>query len=91
MANEIIDITPLPDTVSELDLLKIELGQEKTGRLGAQKDALTLQLNTISEQFEKSKGDLQQLVNEMSMKYKVSGQDSYDKVTGKITRKTAVP
>ena len=91
MANEIIDITPLPDAVSEMDLLKIELGQEKTGRLGAQKDALTLQLNQTTEQFEKARNDLQQLVNEMSSKYKVSGQDSYDKVSGKITRKTAVP
>ena len=82
---------PLPDAVSEIDLLKIEIAQEKAQKFKAQVDALTLQLDVTSAQFEQSKRDLDIIVAKMSMKYKVKGEDAYDKITGKITRKTSVP
>jgi hypothetical protein len=81
----------LPTTVSENDLLRIELGQERAARLSAQKDALTLQINDIATQLKKAQDDLQALVASLSEKYKVTGQDSYDRTTGKITRQTPVP
>ena len=94
MANETIDVTMapvLPDCISEMDLLKLELGQEKLAKYAAQKDSLTLQINTITEQLQKTQTELQQFVDTLGAKYMVSGEDSYDKVTGRITRKTAVP
>jgi hypothetical protein len=81
----------LPTAVSENDLLRIELGQERNARLSAQKDALTLQLNEVNTQLKKSQDELQALVASLSTKYKVTGQDSYDRTTGKITRHTPVP
>ena len=80
----------LPDLMSENDLLRIELFQERAGRLGAQKDALTLQLNEVSAQLKKSQDALQGLVTELSSKYRVSGNDTFDKTTGKITRHNPV-
>ena len=81
----------LPTAVNETDLLRIELGQERVARMAAQKDSLTLQLNELGVQFKKSQEELQTLVGELSVKYQVSGNDTYDKVTGKITRQTPVP
>lgn len=81
----------LPTAVNETDLLRIELGQERVARMAAQQDSLTLQLNELKVQFKKSQEELQALVSELSVKYQVSGNDTYDKVTGKITRQTPVP
>lgn len=93
-ANQTVDVTPvavLPEFISETDLLRIELGQEKHQKFAAQKDALTLQLNQVTEQLTTAKANIDRLILELTAKYKVSGQDTYDKVTGKITRVTPVP
>jgi hypothetical protein len=91
MADEIVKaMEALPDRVNETDLLRIELHQERAAKFAAQKDSLTLQLNDVTAQLKKSQEDLQILITELSAKYSVTGQDSYDKVTGKITRHTPV-
>ena len=77
----------LPDVVSETDLLRIEVGQERQTRLIAQRDAAQLQLNDINRQIDEGQKNLTKLVNELSVKYKVKGEDTYDRTTGKITRK----
>lgn len=80
-----------PDTMSEVDRLRVQVWHEKKMRLEAQMAALQIQLNQTQAEMAKMQPEREAFMKDTWSRYEMDLEDSVNLDTGKIERKQRQP